>query len=197
MRHFYGFVFFLFLSVSLSADEINGVDKEKAAFRNLINGSETVFVRFTKSQKLKGSGKAFIEEGKIYYRSSPMLFKLEMPSETILIKEKTIERFLPKFNEKYLNTWDGRNPFFLYLDIPDGVIDVKKSSSNIMVLQVIRDNGTVEICYDKTRKNIKSIREENPVCLWQTTVEVFETDVVFEKGVFDLPGDGKTVDLRK
>ncbi|MFH1956956.1 MAG: hypothetical protein ABIJ15_00590 [bacterium] len=197
MRHFYGFVFFLFISASLSADEINGVNKEKAAFRNLINGSKTVFVRFTKSQKLKGSEKAFVEEGKIYYRKSPMLFKLEMPSETILIKEKTIERFLPKFNEKYVNDWDGRNPFFLYLDIPDGVIEVKKSSSNIVDIQVIRDNGTVKICYDKTKKNIKSIREENPVCLWQTEVEAFETDVVFEKGVFDLPGDVKVVDLRK
>ena len=196
MRHFYGFVFFLFLSASLRADGIS-VDKEKTAFRELINGSKTVFVRFTKSQKLKGSEKAFLEEGKIYYRKSPMIFKLEMPSETVLIKEKTIERFVPKFNEKYVNDWDGRNPFFLYLDIPDGVIEVKKSSSNIVNMVVRRDNGTMEICYDKIKKNIKSIREENPVCLWQTEVGAFETDVVFEKDAFDLPGDVRTVDLRK
>jgi len=196
MRYFYGFVFFIFLSSSASADSVS-VDKEKNAFRNLISGATTVFVRFTKSQKLKGSEKTFSVEGKIYYRNSPMVFKLEMPSETVLIKEKTIERFVPKFNEKYVSGWDGRNPFFQYLDIPAGIVEVKKSSSDIVNMQVIRENGTVEICYDKNRKIITSIREENPVSVAVTEVVEFKTNVVLGKDVFDLPGNVKTVDLRK
>lgn len=197
------FIFFLLLSLPLSAQEIKGplssmsIDKEKESFRNLISTSKTIFIKFTKSQQLKGSEKIFKEDGKIYYQSSPMLFKIELPSEIILIKEKTIERFIPKFNEKYVNSWDGRNPFFQYIDIPDGDVEVKHSSSNVVNITVRRGSETIEICYDKNRNIIKSIRTETPVSVMETKVKVFKRDVDFGKEVFNLPENCKTVDLRK
>lgn len=197
------FIFFLLLSLPLSAQEIKGplssmsIDKEKESFRNLISTSKTIFIKFTKSQQLKGSEKIFKEDGKIYYQSSPMLFKIELPSEIILIKEKTIERFIPKFNEKYVNSWDGRNPFFQYIDIPDGDVEVKHSSSNVVNITVRRGSETIEICYDKNRNIIKSIRTETPVSVMEIKVKVFKRDVDFGKEVFNLPENCKTVDLRK
>lgn len=197
------FIFFLLLSLPLSAQEIKGplssmsIDKEKESFRNLISTSKTIFIKFTKSQQLKGSEKIFKEDGKIYYQSSPMLFKIELPSEIILIKEKTIERFIPKFNEKYVNSWDGRNPFFQYIDIPDGDVEVKHSSSNVVNITVRRGSETIEICYDKNRNIIKSIRTESPVSVMEIKVKVFKRDVDFGKEVFNLPENCKTVDLRK
>ncbi|MEA2081504.1 MAG: hypothetical protein U9O97_02010 [Elusimicrobiota bacterium] len=174
-----------------------------AEFRGEIEGAETIEVSFTKITKIKGSEKSFQVNGKIYYRKTPLFFRVELPAEALLIDAKSRKRLVKKYNEIYVDEWRGGNPLFMYFDLPGGVYESgslltgDNSAASSVVFTASRADDRIEAIYDRDEKMLKSIKVENPVMETFTEIKAWRENVEISSGVFEFPRGAKIIDMRK
>ena len=205
--------------ISSSSPTVRSGGFAAAEFRAEIEGAETIEVSFIKTTRIKGSEKSFPADGKIYYVKEPLLFRAELPSETLQIDGKTRKRFVKKYNEIYIDEWSGGNPLFMYFDIPGGVYEsdssrtprrtfspgrlpagrqgYNTSASSYVVFSAQRDGDKIEAVYDKAEKMLKSVKVENAVMETFTEIKSWEKNKEISPEVFDFPRGAKRIDMRK
>ncbi|MBU3956129.1 hypothetical protein KJ633_06670 [bacterium] len=176
--------------------QISSAADPAGEFRSDIDGSETIEVSFRKIMKIKGSEKSFIENGKIYYKKEPLLFRAELPGEALQIEGKARKRFVKKHNEIYIDDWTGGNPLFVYFDIPGGVYEAGSSSACI-VFCAERDGDKIEAIYGRKEKMLKSVKVENPIMETFTEIESWVKNAEIPPEVFAFPRGAKRIDMRK
>jgi len=169
-----------------SATQIEGLNQVKER----ILEARTITIEFKRIRKLKETGRTFADTGKIFYTKKPLQFKLVLPDEILILKEETLYRIVPDFEEIYVENWKGENPILSYFSLLKKAKEIEKG------VYEIKEEDTSKRIYLDERGFIKKIVTENPLTFFEIMIEKFSINDRIKKSEFNLP-EMKKVDLRK
>jgi len=166
--------------------QVGGLNQVKEKILN----AHSISIEFKRSRKLKETGRTFTDTGRIFYTKKPLQFKLVLPDEILILKEKTLYRIVPDFEEIYIENWDGNNPILSYFSLLKKAKEVKRN------VYEIKEDDTVKKIYLDEKGFIRKITTENPLMIFEIAIEKFSINGRIKKSEFKIP-EMKKVDLRR